>query len=110
MKMLAAIIAMTIAFAAPVAASAQCYQVNFASFGANLNEDLTEAQVVQAVGYQPTTVSLETCGYDTKKGSWQCKIYTYGAPCSGELKVLFYKSNSGAWLVNNWTTTLPTGF
>ena len=92
------------------AATAQCYPTNFAAFGGRLDEDMTEAQVVQITGYQPNTVSLDTCGQQSAHGPWGCKVETWGSTCHGELIVYFYKSSAGAWLVNSWHATAPMGF
>jgi hypothetical protein len=93
----------------PTVVFAQCFQVNFAPLGAKLNEDTTEAQVVGALGYTPTAVSLDTCGQKSDSGPWQCKIEMFGGDCSGSLRVYFRKTKDGVWVVNNWDATQPTG-
>ena len=108
MQKLAAIIGMAIAV--PSVAFAQCYPTNFALFGAKLDEDLTEAQVIAVTGFQPNTVSLDTCGQKSKGGDWSCKIETWGGTCSGQLVVYFRKNAEGVWVVNNWDSTAPLGF
>jgi hypothetical protein len=61
-----------------------------------LREDMTEAQVTSALGFQPNMVTMETCGQQSSHGSWQCKIYRFGG-----LRVLF-RDEDGTWVVNSW--------
>jgi uncharacterized protein YecT (DUF1311 family) len=61
-----------------------------------LHEDMTEAQVTSALGYQPNMVTMETCGQQSTHGSWQCKIYRFAG-----LRVLF-RNEDGIWVVNGW--------
>lgn len=108
MKVTAALAALGIA-TAPTAVLAQCFQLNFAPLGAKLDEEMTEAQVVSALGYAPTAVSLRTCGQKTKGGEWSCKIEVFGGDCSGSLTVYFRKNKEGVWVVNDWDAIQPTG-
>jgi hypothetical protein len=43
-----------------------------------LREDMTEADVMSALGFQPDMVTLETCGTKSTNGAWKCKIYHFG--------------------------------
>ena len=86
------------------ATSSAAQTVNFPAMGIRLQEEMTENQVIQALGYSPNAVSLETCGSDTPH-PWSCKVYKYGNVFSGELHVLFGKNASGIWTVSAWTTT-----
>ena len=109
MKVAAALVALAIA-TVPVAVLAQCFQVNFAPLGAKLIEEMTEAQVAVALGYAPTAVSMRPCGQKTSGGAWSCKIEDFGGDCTGSLGVYFSKNREGAWVVDSWDATQPTGF
>jgi uncharacterized protein YecT (DUF1311 family) len=61
-----------------------------------LREDMTEADVMSALGFQPDMVTLETCGTKSTNGAWKCKIYHFGP-----LQVLF-RDADGTWVVNSW--------
>jgi hypothetical protein len=65
-----------------------------------LREDMTEAEVTSAFGYQPNIVTMETCGQQSDHGSWHCKIYEFG----GGLHVLLvlFRNEEGIWVVNSW--------
>jgi hypothetical protein len=93
----------------PTLALATCYDTDFSTYGGRLDEGMTESQVAQAMGFQPNMVTLETCGYDSKNGAWQCKIETWGSPCKGDLRVYFVKAG-GVWVVNNWDADAALGF
>ena len=95
--------AMAISASLGVVSSAEAQSVNFPAMGIRLQEDMTENQVIQALGYTPSAVALETCG-STTAHPWQCKIYRYGAVLDGELDVYFAKDEHGTWVVNNWST------
>jgi hypothetical protein len=45
---------------------------------ARLSPRMTERQVMEAIGYRPNKVELQTCGSDTPTGPWQCKLFTFG--------------------------------
>jgi hypothetical protein len=62
---------------------------------------MTEQQLMQAVGYRPNKVEVQTCGGNTKDGAWMCKIYTFGYPAS-HLTVRFYEDGVNKWYVNSW--------
>jgi uncharacterized protein YecT (DUF1311 family) len=63
-----------------------------------LHEDMTEAEVTSAFGFQPTMITMETCGSHLENGAdaWRCKIYQFGG-----LRVLF-RNADGIWVVNSW--------
>jgi hypothetical protein len=58
-----------------------------------LREDMTESEVISTLGYRPDVVTLETCGQQSTRGSWRCKIYRFGS-----LRVLF-RDDDGSWVV-----------
>ncbi len=110
LKFISILAALAIAAPPSVVFAQDCYPTNFAPFGAKLDEDLTEAQVIAITGFQPNTVSLDTCGQKSKGGDWSCKIETWGGACSGQLIVYFRKNADGVWVVNNWDSNAPLGF
>jgi hypothetical protein len=103
--MAAAAMAVVLTVVAPARAFSQPV-VYFAAYGAALREDMSEDDVLKAIGYRPAAVSLTTCGPKTPR-PWQCKIYKFGDVLNGELEVSFYKTADGRWLVNNWDATPP---
>jgi hypothetical protein len=61
---------------------------------------MTEEQVVQAVGANPDSVTLSTCGTLTAQ-PWPCKTFRYHQGMSA-LFVTFHQQGS-YWVVNNWS-------
>jgi hypothetical protein len=86
------------------AAAAQ--SVNFAAYGAVLKEGMTESEVVSAIGYRPSAVSLETCGAKTAH-PWRCKIYEYGSLFTGELRIYLSERGDDTWVVDSWSASAP---
>lgn len=80
--------------------TAMAQGVDWGLKSALLEEEMTEAQVMRAVGYRPNKVSLETCGSQSQHGSWSCKILMFGG-LNQNLKVLFRKAET-TWIVNSW--------
>ena len=76
-------------------------QVTWGQISALLDKGMTEQEVIQAVGYRPTKVELQTCGQDTTGGAWSCKIYTFGNMYEN-LRIYFHEGTRG-WLVNGWS-------
>jgi hypothetical protein len=74
---------------------------DWGAMSARLAPEMTEQQVMAALGYRPNKVELETCGGDTAKGAWPCKIYTFGGPMSN-LRVYFHDNGINNWSVNGW--------
>jgi hypothetical protein len=76
-------------------------QVNWGAMSLRLSENMTEQQVINAIGYSPSKAELKTCGQRSATGSWDCKIFTYGG---GSTFLLVYMHRSGnSWIVNGWT-------
>jgi hypothetical protein len=85
---------------------AQIFGPNFGALGAKLEQNMSEDQVVSTVGRQPTSVSLSTCGTETKNGAWQCKIYEYEHGRRGSsLRIYFQRTPAGVWVVSNWNAS-----
>ena len=87
-------LAVLIEFCSPLQAS------GWGELSGHLAENMTEQQVVTALGHRPNKVELQTCGSKTSE-PWTCKIYTFGE-MTNNIKVLFQKID-GAYLVNSWT-------
>lgn len=65
-----------------------------------INQRMSEAEVVTRIGAPPNTISVETCG--SKTGSpWPCKIYKY-ARGSHALLIYFSDTGTGDWIVDSW--------
>lgn len=71
-------------------------------YSALLSPNMTEKQVINAIGAQPNKVELQTCGGHSQSGAWQCKIYTFGDFYSN-LSVMFYEDKPNRWRVNSWS-------
>lgn len=77
--------------------------VDFGFLSARLSPEMTENQVINAIGYRPNKVELSTCGNQSPSGPWRCKIFTFGWPKSN-IRVIFYEDQSKhIWHVNNWS-------
>jgi hypothetical protein len=80
---------------------AQAQYVDWGEKSARLDLGMSEQQVMNAVGYRPTKVEMDTCGQNTGK-PWQCKIHTYGS-WQYSLTVYFSQSSyDGTWHTNSW--------
>jgi hypothetical protein len=76
------------------------YAFDWGPFSLRLSEDMTEQQIINAIGYQPNQVSLETCGTQSSLGPWDCRILIFGSKYNG---LTIAERRSGAlWVVNNW--------
>ena len=80
--------------------------VDWGYLSANLRENMTEQEVMNAIGYRPNKVEQNVCGAQTPH-SWDCKIYTFGycmfPITAGCLTVYFYRDDEeGIWRVNSW--------
>jgi hypothetical protein len=102
MRKLAAVACVMVLTAFP--AHAQYVDLGYLSL--RLNEDMTEYEVLRALGYRPDSIELSTCGQLSDRGSWQCRIWKYWSdyPLS-LLSVEFYKDRTGAWRVNSWNVS-----
>lgn len=80
---------------------AQISRTDLGALSARLNQGMTEQQVIEVVGYPPGSVSVETCGADTKS-PWTCKIYMYGPGYKYSSLVVLFQQTSGQWVVSSW--------
>jgi hypothetical protein len=86
-----------------VATASSARTVNWGAKSALIDLGMTEQQVMKAVGTAPNKVEMETCGQDTKRGAWTCKIHTYGSGSSNKLRVWFQQSpNDRMWRAVSW--------
>src|SRR5712692_6551547 len=81
------------------------------SFSANaaslqLKKGMTEEDAIRAVGSQPESASLTTCGSSTRE-PWQCKKMTYydvprGPYGTAKMLTVYLQENpsTGVWFVN----------
>jgi hypothetical protein len=70
-------------------------------FSLRLSEGMTEQDAIAAIGYQPNMVESETCGTNSKRGAWDCRVLTYGNR-QNNLTILERRSG-GSWVVNSWS-------
>ena len=78
-----------------------------------LQQNMSEAQVQQAIG-SPTRISILTCGDpDRNIDNWQCKEWLYerrGVSAGSEYSTidslrLYFRQQDGGWVLNNWDVT-----
>ena len=85
-----------------VATASSARTVNWGAKSALIDLGMTEQQVTKTVGSAPNKVEMETCGQQTKRGAWTCKIHTYGSG-SKKLRVWFQQSpNDRMWRAVSW--------
>jgi hypothetical protein len=84
-----------------VAALAMAGCVSTGAVSRKLEVGMTEKQVTELVGSEPSSVSVSTCGGNTAH-SWQCKEYQYKSMGVLTLMILFYQEPDGTWHVNSW--------
>jgi hypothetical protein len=65
-----------------------------------LSDGMTEQDAINAIGYQPNKVHLETCGAESAGGAWDCRVLTFGDR-RNNLTVLERRSDE-SWVVNSW--------
>jgi hypothetical protein len=65
-----------------------------------LDIGMTESSVVNKLG-APTSVSVSTCGQDSRDGAWHCRILTFGA-CR-----LYFQRGEDLWVLNSWSCPSP---
>lgn len=63
-------------------------------------EDMPASEVREVLGDPVSKVTL-TCGQDTKRGRWRCRIWRYICQEGPELFVVFQLSRP-EWVVNSW--------
>jgi hypothetical protein len=83
-------------------ALAQISRADLGALSARLNPGMTEQQVIDAIGYAPNSVSLQTCGMDSKTGPWTCKVYMYGPGYKYSSIAVLFQLTSGQWVVVSW--------
>lgn len=83
-------------------AGGSCPKPGLGAKSGRLALDMTEQQVMSAVGYRPNKVEMKTCGERAPHGPWTCKIYTFGGPLDSDLIVYFAVAKDGVWVVNGW--------
>lgn len=66
-----------------------------------LDQNMTERDVMAALGDEPRTVELRTCAADTPT-PFACKIQVYRDQ-RYHLEVLFARASDGAWHVREWS-------
>lgn len=67
---------------------------------ARLQEDMTEAQVIAAVGYRPNKIEMTTCGGSLGR-PWSCKTFSF-RDNQGSLCIIFTHTGTTQWIVNSW--------
>jgi len=81
--------------------SSHAAATDWGAFSLRLSEEMTEQQVMNALGHQPNMTTVETCGTRSVRGAWQCRVLTFGDRHSN-LTVLERRSNE-VWIVNSWS-------
>jgi hypothetical protein len=76
---------------------------DYRAWSLQLKEQMTEDDVLHAIGVPPSKVELKTCGQNLGK-PWQCKSWTYGHVMNN-LTVYFQKSSDDLWRVSSWRVT-----
>jgi hypothetical protein len=70
-----------------------------------LSEDMTEQQAINAVGYSPNKAELSTCGTESARGPWKCRVLTFGESYNN---LTVFERDDGddtigrLWVVNHW--------
>ncbi len=88
-----------------VAAPPQTYQIAPApTFSAGqaslrLKAGMTEKEAIAAIGWQPDSAEVRTCGGETER-PWQCRILEFG-PLGNQLRVYLDDTDAGRPAVNN---------
>jgi hypothetical protein len=84
-----------------LAAPSLAQNVNWGAKSALLELEMSEQQVMNAVGYRPNKVEMQTCGQQTKDGPWTCKKHTYGV--TGNSLTVYFSRADGTWRAANWS-------
>jgi hypothetical protein len=67
-----------------------------------LKVGMTEFEAISAIGWQPSSAEMATCGSYLGK-PWQCKTLRFGVEIGNTLHVLFQQGqDGGAVIVNSW--------
>jgi hypothetical protein len=83
--------------------SALAQRVDMGVLTSRLNDDMTEQQVIQALGWRPNTTEQQTCGNQSSTGSWNCRVLRFiGGGSGNTLTVLFARNKENVWIVNSW--------
>jgi hypothetical protein len=86
------------------------YSPQTPTFSANaasllLKQGMTEEDVASAIGAQPISADMSTCGSRTP-APWQCKKLHYrDSPygIGGKDLLIYFQEVKGVWLVNSWS-------
>lgn len=92
------------AFAATLCAHGAAAEPNWGQASLRIQQGMTEAQAIAAVGHDPARAEITTCGLATK-GPWTCRILVFGGapPSYRFLTVMFAQTRQG-WLVEGWAS------
>jgi hypothetical protein len=80
---------------------APCADADWGCLSMRVQDGMTEQEVMNAMGYRPNKVEMDTCGSRTSH-SWSCKVYTFGGSYS-QIVVWFQRADEGYWIVNSWS-------
>jgi len=80
---------------------AACADVDWGCLSMRMREAMTEQEVINAMGYRPNKVEMNTRGSSTSN-PWSCKKYTFGG-LYNNITVYFQQSDTGSWIVNSWS-------
>jgi hypothetical protein len=83
-------------------------QVDWGAMSARLDTALTEQQVMNAIGYGPNKIEMETCGGAPGIATWTCKKHTYGQR-GNNITVFFIHSSDGTWRVSPFAAVSRPG-
>jgi len=66
-----------------------------------LQTSMTQEQVINAIGWTPDSVEMETCGGQTGQ-SWQCKVLKFGTSNNNTLYVYMIPTTATDAVVSSW--------
>lgn len=67
-----------------------------------LQQGMTEAEAISAIGFPPDSAELKTCGTRTKSGSWSCRILTFHSLNNRQELRVEEALVGDVWRVNSW--------
>lgn len=76
--------------------------LNWGTISLRLSEDMTEQQVISAIGYLPDKAEQTTCGQRSSTGSWDCRVLTFGDRRRFNYLEILMRRSDGLWVVNSW--------
>lgn len=73
--------------------------------GNRLQQGMSEAQAIAALGFAPSTVEVVSCGGDRGQ-AWECRMLTFESSGSApQHPLIVYEANQvGVWRVDSWHT------